>query len=205
LTLDASGGRFTQQIGDDLLPVDIVCKFGQLLSVGMTQSAPEFGKVYEDLPELAAALGLQLSDFIPDRLPIQVVSTGAPHMLVPLRDRFAIQRVRPDTARLASVLRSADGEGCYLFSLDPVSPGSNAHARFFNPTLGIVEDAATGTAAGPLACQLVKHHLAEDASTIVIEQGHALGRPSLINVYVSGNTVRVSGRCFVSGNGQLLL
>jgi trans-2,3-dihydro-3-hydroxyanthranilate isomerase len=38
--------------------------------------------------------------------------------------------------------------------------------------MGIVEDSATGTAAGPLACQLVKHGIAEDGATMVIEQGY---------------------------------
>jgi len=203
LTLGASGGQFTQEIGNDLLPVEVSCESGRLVSIGMTQSAPEFGKVYEDLPELAAALGLHTNDLRPDRLPIQVISTGAPHMLVPVRDRSAIESARPDFARLASVLRLVDGEGCYLFSLDPVLAGSIAHARFFNPTLGITEDAATGTAAGPLACQLVAQNIAKDGTTMIVEQGYAMGRPSLIRVRVSGNTVQVSGECFVSGTGQL--
>ncbi len=43
----------------------------------------------------------------------------------------------------------------YLFTRDTVEAGAAAHARFFNPTLGITEDIATGTAAGPLAAQLV--------------------------------------------------
>jgi trans-2,3-dihydro-3-hydroxyanthranilate isomerase len=203
LALGSSGGRFTQEIGNSLLPVDVVCESGHLVSIGMSQGPPEFGKVFGDLPELAAALGLTLSDLAPDRLPVQVVSTGAPHMLVPLRDRSAIDRAHPDFARLASVLRSVDGEGCYLFSLDPVLSDSIAHARFFNPTLGIIEDAATGTAAGPLACQLVAHCIVGDGMTMVIEQGFAMGRPSSIRVHVSGRAVQVSGRCFISGKGEL--
>jgi predicted PhzF superfamily epimerase YddE/YHI9 len=45
--------------------------------------------------------------------------------------------------------------GCYIFSLDPVEKAATAYARFFNPTVGIYEDSATGTAAGPLSAQLV--------------------------------------------------
>jgi trans-2,3-dihydro-3-hydroxyanthranilate isomerase len=148
-------------------------------------------------------LNLAVTDLARNSLPIQVVSTGAPHMLVPLRDCSAIDRARPDFSRLASILRSVEGEGCYLFTRDTERADSIAHARFFNPTLGIVEDAATGTAAGPLACQLVAHHIAEDKTIMQIEQGHIMGRPSLIRVYVSGNAVQVSGRGFVSGRGTL--
>ncbi len=205
LSIDETGGRFTQQIGSHLLPVDVVCESGRLVSIAMTQTAPVFGKVYDDLAEMAASLGLQVSDFIPDRLPIQVVSTGAPHMLVPLGDRSAVARACPDPARLATALRTVDGQGCYLFSLDPVLAGSVAHSRFFNPTLGIVEDAATGSAAGPLACQLVAHGITKDGTTIVIEQGYAMGRPSLVHVRVSDGTVRVAGRGFVVAQDLLRL
>src|ERR1035438_7398732 len=118
-------------------------------------------------------------------------------MLVPLRDKSATERARSDSTRLLSVLQSVDGQGCYLFSLDPVLPDSTAHARFFNPSVGIVEDAATGSAAGPLACQLVAKGVVEDGATLVIEQGYAMGRPSLIKVAVSGSSVRVEGRGFV--------
>jgi trans-2,3-dihydro-3-hydroxyanthranilate isomerase len=67
----------------------------------------------------------------------------------------------------------------------------------------ITEDAATGTAAGPFACQFVAHHLAKDETTLQIEQGYAMARPSLIRVHVSGNAVRISGRACISGKGNL--
>jgi trans-2,3-dihydro-3-hydroxyanthranilate isomerase len=205
LALGDSGACFTQEIGPSLLKVNITCESGQLSSVGMSQAPPEFGKVCGDLAELAGALGLSPGDLATDHLPAQVVSTGAPHLLVPLRARAAVDRARLEVPRLASILHSLDGEGCYLFTLETLRPDSVAHARFFNPTLGIVEDAATGTAAGPLACQLVAHHLAKDDSTLRIEQGDAMGRPSVILVHVAGPAVTVSGRCVVSGSGRLLV
>jgi trans-2,3-dihydro-3-hydroxyanthranilate isomerase len=156
-----------------------------------------------DLEGLAGALGLSTSDLAVGGLPAQVVSTGAGHLLVPLRDRAAVDQARPDFPRLATILRPLHGEGCYLFTLDTVQPDSAAHARFFNPTLGIIEDAATGTAAGPLASQLVAHHLASDGATLRIEQGDAIGRPSIILVNVSGPSVTVSGRCVISGSGRI--
>ena len=51
--------------------------------------------------------------------------------------------------------RQVGGEGCYLYCLDTVDPAAVAHARFFNPTVGISEDPATGSAAGPLVSRLV--------------------------------------------------
>jgi trans-2,3-dihydro-3-hydroxyanthranilate isomerase len=203
LTLGDTGRRFIQEVGTNLMPVNIVCASGRVTSVEMSQLAPEMGATCRDIPELAAALGLSTADLATDTLPAQVVSTGAPHLLVPLRDRAAVHRARPDFPRLGPLLRALDGEGCYLFTLDTVRPDAAAHARFFNPTIGIVEDVATGTAAGPLACQLIAHGVVAGSRTLQIEQGHALGRPSLINVHVSGPAVTVSGRCVVTGSGRL--
>lgn len=200
LELDDSGGNFTQEIGDRLLAVSITCNAGELVSVGNSQASPEFGRICSDLSELAGALGLSISDLGTDLLPAQVVS---PHLLVPVRSRAALDKARPDFPRLGAILRALEGEGCYLFTRDTVQDGSIAHARFFNPTLGITEDVATGSAAGPLACQLVAHHLAKDESTLQIEQGYSMGRPSLIRVRVSGNAVQISGRAFISGKGNL--
>jgi PhzF family phenazine biosynthesis protein len=203
LKLGEFGGRFSQQIGDNVLPVEVIAESGQLTAIGMTQTPPVFGKNVNERRELAAALGLEPSDLNTDKLPAQVVSTGAAHLLVPARNRSAVDRARPDAGRLAAVLRSAAGQGCYLFCLDPMDKSSTARARFFNPTVGISEDPATGSAAGPLACHLVAHKILPDGSIITIEQGHALGRPSLIKISVNGNQVQLTGRGVVVAKGTI--
>jgi trans-2,3-dihydro-3-hydroxyanthranilate isomerase len=60
-------------------------------------------------------------------------------------------------------------------------------------TMEIVEDPATGTAAGPLVARLVASGKVPDGVPAIVEQGRALGRPSRIQVTVSGRRVRVSG------------
>ena len=69
--------------------------------------------------------------------------------------------------------------------------------------MGIVEDPATGTAAGPLVAQLVALGKVPEGTTAVVEQGHALGRPSRIQVTVSGRRVRVSGSGLVVAEGTI--
>jgi trans-2,3-dihydro-3-hydroxyanthranilate isomerase len=203
LRLTEGRNRFTQEDGHGLLVVTITCASGQPVLVGLSQGAPEFGAVCDDYDGLADALTLTTRDLATAGLPAQVVSTGVHHLLVPLRDRAAVDRARPDVHRLAAILQRLGGEGCYLFSRDTINPDSIAHARFFNPTLGIAEDAATGTAAGPLASQLVAHRFASADGTLHIEQGHAMGRPSLIQVHVSTEAVTISGRYVVSCRGRL--
>src|SRR5580698_7861207 len=197
--------QFHQQIGDQVLPIDVAWKDGQVVFIEMKQEAPVFGRIVSDPAVLADALGLELEDMATSKFEAQVVSTGAAHLLIPVRDRSAVGRARPDTGKLLSVLRAAEGEGCYLFSLDVVHAGSAAHTRFFNPTVGIAEDAATGTAAGPLAALLVAKGIAADESSVSIEQGYAMDRPSLIRISVHGSDVRISGRGFVAAEGFLRL
>src|SRR5262249_22171101 len=151
---------------------------GRPVAVSMQQSPPQFRESVTDHAELAAALGLDQDDFTRSA-PAQVVSTGAAHLMVPVRNRAAVDRAAPDGPRLRAVLAAAGGEGCYLYSLDPVEAADAvAYTRFFNPTVGIVEDPATGTAAGPLVALLVALGDAPDGVTATVEQGHALGRPS---------------------------
>jgi trans-2,3-dihydro-3-hydroxyanthranilate isomerase len=202
LSLRDGRNHFTQEIGDSLLPVEIRYEGHQLVSVVLTQSPPEFGNICEDPRGLAKALGLEEED-LTQLLPAQVVSTGAGHLLVPVRSRAAVIRANPDPQQLGKILKAVGGEGCYLYCLDPVSPSSAAHARFFNPTMGIVEDSATGTAAGPLACQLVKHRIVKDGATMVIEQGYEMKRPSLLSVEVSDKVVRLAGRGVTVIEGRL--
>lgn len=209
-------GTLTQEIGDEVLPVEVSRGHDGLVSVTMAQSAPRFGGVAGDRAELAASLGLAEADLVPDQ-PAQVVDTGAGHLLVPVRDRAAVDRAVPATERLAAVLRLAGGEGCYLYSRDPssgdavepraaVEPGAAvAYTRFFNPTMGIAEDPATGTAAGPLVARLVAEGQVPDGRPVIVEQGFALGRPSRIQVSVTGPQVRVGGSGLVVAEGTLAL
>jgi trans-2,3-dihydro-3-hydroxyanthranilate isomerase len=201
----ADRSRFVQQIGEHLLPVALHRARGHPDVVSLDQSPPVFANTLDDPAELAAALGLPARDLVADR-PAQVVSTGAGHLLVPVRNRAAVDAATPDNSRLTALLQQVDGEGCYLYSLDPVDPSDAvAYARFFNPTMGIHEDPATGTAAGPLMTRLVAEGIVSDGSTAVIEQGYAIGRPSRIRVTVSGNLVRISGSGLIVADGALHL
>ena len=103
------------------------------------------------------------------------------------------------------MLREAGGEGCYLYSRDPLDPadGAVAYARFFNPTIGLWEDPATGTAAGPLTASLVDRGQVPPDLPVVIEQGYAMGRPSRLRVCASAARVRLTGSGLVVAEGTV--
>jgi trans-2,3-dihydro-3-hydroxyanthranilate isomerase len=204
LKLTVGNTTFHQEIGNQVLPVTISKEAGVLRYITMDQEKPQFLKKLEDREPLAAALGLQLGDLAAGALPVQVVFTGAAHLMVPIADRDAVDQILPDGKALLSVLAGVGAEGCYVFSLDPRQPGAEAYARFFNPTVGIWEDPATGTAAGPLAAYLVTYGRARSGESILIEQGTAMGRTSLIRAKVGPAAVTISGGGVVVASGRLV-
>ena len=155
LTLGGDLTVFHQEIGDRVSPVAIARKHGRLAYVEMEQSPLEAGLQVTDVGRLTRSLGITRTDLATNRLPCEVVSTGVAHLLVPLRDRDAVDRIRPNGDELRTVLATVGAEGCYAFSLDPPHNDAAAYARFFNPTVGISEDPATGTAAeiGRASCR----------------------------------------------------
>lgn len=205
LAVGAPGATFRQEIGERVLPVRVRWSTTGLEAVGLAQDAPTFGAALADRAPLAAALGLEPAALTPSELPVQVVSTGAAHLLVPVADRAALERARPDAQALAALLRAAGAQGCYLFCLDPLDPAATAQARFFNPGAGNLEDPATGSAAGPLACQLRAHGLLSAGTSAIVEQGHGMGRPSRIEVSLEGDAVLVWGTAVVLAEGTLHL
>jgi PhzF family phenazine biosynthesis protein len=80
-------------------------------------------------------------------------------------------------------LKGAGAEGCYIYAFDANRP-QTAYARFFNPTVGLWEDAATGTAAGPLAAYLASEGLVAN-NELAIEQGTKMGRRSILRIRVN--------------------
>ena len=169
LTLDAPTRTFAQEIDGRVLPVEIRSEGGRVVSVGMTQADPVFGAVVGNISRLASALDLGDAELAVGRLKAQVVSTGVPHLLVPVRDQGALGRARP-LETLAAYLRSVGAQGCYAFCLDPLDTDAPVRARFFGPNVGIAEEPATGSAAGPLAAYLVAHGLADEGRPVVVEQ-----------------------------------
>jgi trans-2,3-dihydro-3-hydroxyanthranilate isomerase len=205
IPLAADGGAVVaQEIGGRVLPVRVRGRDGRPEAIVIEQAPPELGRTVTDRDELAAALGLEPGGgALADDVPARVVSTGAAHLLVPARDRTVVDAAPPDPSRLAAALERVGGQGCYLYCLDPVDGDAVAYARFFNPTVGIHEDPATGSAAGPLVSLLVAQGVVPDGAHAVVEQGYAMGRPSRIRVQVRGEHVRIEGAGVVVAEGTL--
>jgi len=180
-----------QQTGAGVLPVEIAFQGARPVRVAMTQKPAEFRAARIDRAALAGALSLGSRDF-DSSLPIEFVSTGIFHLLVPIKGRSALQRIEANPPALGRVLRNS-ATMAYCFATE----GKNTvFARGMLPwELG--EDPATGSAAGTLGAYLVHQGRLKLATPLEIHQGIEMQRPSRIRVEVlaeHGKLVpRVSG------------
>jgi trans-2,3-dihydro-3-hydroxyanthranilate isomerase len=145
---------------------------------------------------IAEALGIPLSS-LDGNLPIKVVTTGFPALFVPVNSLSIINNIAINTQTLNEVLDPLKIDMIYPFCRETLNPNNTVHSRAFAPSLGILEDPATGSVAGAMGAYWASLSNEVDIS-MVIEQGYAMQRPSLIHVEVSNREIqkiRVGGQC----------
>lgn len=167
--------------------------------VQITHQRPEFMNTY-DTRVYAEALGLNLVDIM-SLYPIQTVSTGTPHLVIPLMGLDALERIKPNLELIERLSADGDYDSIIAFTKDVHEVTSDAHLKHFAPALGVAEEPASGVASGCLGSYLIRHGIIDSTNrvtTIVLEQGYHLGRPSKVIVEVVGDRegieqVKVSG------------
>jgi len=176
-------------------------------TAAVLQQPPVFGATPEERRPLAEAVGVSPKDLHPS-LPPQVVGTGLTYLLIPLDSVTAVTQAVRNDRLLPRILNEAAVHGCYLFA---ITGKEAAKARMFDSDLGILEDPATGSAAGPLGAYLAERGEAGMPGSLVITQGEELGRPSKLHVSVVREddtqpwSVTVGGSVFVVGDGAFEL
>ncbi len=204
--------RFVFGLNIGPTPVALEWADGRLSFGWMTQRPPTFGPIVSQRASCADALGLKAED-LSDTLPVQEVSCGVPYLVVPLRDHQAVDRAVTDSAGFTRLCAACGLDlPIFLFSVGGPSSDDTVYGRMFAPDFGIIEDPATGSAAGPVGCYVVHHGVvtADPARPIQISQGVAMGRPSRIYVSVDGEPkditgVKVGGTAVLVGRGELLV
>jgi trans-2,3-dihydro-3-hydroxyanthranilate isomerase len=88
--------------------------------------------------------------------------------------------------------------------------GPRIRTRMFGPGLGVAEDPATGSAAGPLAVHLARHGRTPFGEWIEISQGAEIGRPSTLRAVARGTgdrigAVEVGGAAVIVARGTFAL
>ncbi len=152
----------------------------------MRQRDPEFGPT---LPpdKVASVLGSDGGE-IAAEWPSQIVSTGLPFAIVPIRDSKSLANLKPDLAKVGALLEGTGARFCYFIS--PERQGRlevRARMLFYGG-----EDPATGSAAGCAVSWMVQYGVAKSDEQILIHQGVEARRPSEIFVRATRDGEKVT-------------
>ena len=165
----------------------------------MNQGAPEFMGIVEcELVNIfLQALNLTI-DHLHPTLPMEVVSTGLPYLIVPLSS--GLERAKISVKDFEEQLSRINAKFVYVFDV------TRMEGRTWD-NLGTTEDVATGSAAGPTGAYLSKWGVCKVTETVILNQGSFVGRPSKIKVYADHATreINVAGDVRIIAKGTLFL
>jgi trans-2,3-dihydro-3-hydroxyanthranilate isomerase len=180
----AIGSRAVIQTGVGPLEVTV-----SEIGAEMVQAAPERMAVPDPEP-VAESLGITVAVGRPGG----VWSTGLAQLMLPVPSIDDLEAAAPDGAALAALGADQGWIGVSIYAITREGPTVEAAVRHFAPGAGVLEDAATGSAAGALGACLA-NGIGRDALRLTVWQGAGLGRPAEIRVDVRpGPVVRVGGR-----------
>jgi trans-2,3-dihydro-3-hydroxyanthranilate isomerase len=188
--------RVRLQTGSGPVEVTLERSGGRITSGEMTQPLPTCEPL-DCADAVLAALGVERS-----ALPVELYDNGPRFAYVALESENEVAALTPDIGALARL--GNFGVSCFA------SSGAHACVRMFGPALGVAEDPATGSAAGPLAVHLARHGRTRFGERIEIHQGIEIGRPSVLHAVAEGSSerlqaVRVAGSAVLVARGEYML
>lgn len=160
-------GRFSKETIDGLRTILVDGD-----QVFMQQRAPRYevwAAATSQATRIQASLGLGPEE-------VTIVDTGNRFAVIEVDGIDALRSLAPDMVAIAEASEDLDLIGYYVFSRQGAPSGRAATTRMFAPRYGIVEEAATGMAAGPLASLLHARHAL--GPTLTVEQGAWMPNPS---------------------------
>lgn len=166
-------------------------------SASMNQGKAEFATILSKEQEVLflGYLNLGVDDKY-DNLPFQVISTGLPYLVLPIRES-SLSLVKVTIPNLEEKLLEIGAKFFYVLSIESFQGRTWDNA-------GLVEDIATGSAAGPVGAYLVTNGFAKTDTTIILRQGDFLDRPSNMKVVVESNgDIIVEGDVCKIAEGEL--
>ena len=190
-----------------IIEVEIFSRDGKVDKIVMSQKKPVFLSELE-ASDVMPVFGLQEEDVLPG-VPIQIVSTGTPQLMIPLHQLDALKRIQVDVNAYLRLRQDAGFFSPHLFCLQGITAEGDVFARHFGVPPDTPEDPFTGSATGGMGAYLWHYGLI-DRPVFTAEQGHWMGRPGVAQVEVVGppediETVRVGGSAVLVLEGKFYL
>ena len=192
-----TSGNWTFDLSGRQVAVSVTYE-DQRYSALLDQGPPEFFRTIAERREVAEAFDLTAEDLDP-ALPVEIASTGLRYMVVPIGpDRIATTRIKADITEL---MQRHGAQFAVL--LDAAA----LEVRHWNND-GIIEDVATGSAAGVVGAYCHKHGVVARGVSFTLSQGRFTGRPSKLMVHIESNgdaitRVSVGGGVAFVGHGAI--
>jgi trans-2,3-dihydro-3-hydroxyanthranilate isomerase len=195
MVFEERAGLVPLQVHRDGARVDRV----ELTAPQPLKTGPDF-----DIDAVAACLSLSPSDLMIQRHPPRLASVGLAFVIVELATRAALAAAKADPGAFAKILPQAGADAIYLYSRDiaPRDGHVDITARMFSPFDGLPEDPATGSATAA-ACALIARLDATPTRVFRVAQGIDMGRPSLLDIDVTRDAVRIGGACVPVMSGTI--
>ena len=163
------------------------------------------------IDEIAASLNLEPSEIgFENHIPTKF-NAGVAFNFIPIRNLEIIRQSRPNLEYWSSLFENEECDNMFVYTRETLSRNSNFHARMFAPSMGIMEDPATGSAVAAFSGAI---NLFDDLPTGIhkfhIEQGYEINRPSQIDleIEVGGNeikNVRIGGHATIIARGEIFV
>jgi PhzF family phenazine biosynthesis protein len=198
-----------QECGIGVVPIRVERNDAGLLFL-VTQAGPQWTTVDLGHRQAAEMLGCHHNDFVAG-LPLEIVSTGVPWLIIPLKSLKAIRAIQPNMTLVEETCRGMGAVGATAFSFETEREGYAVHVRSFAPGLGVPEDPVCGTGNGSVGAYIAKYNLMPGKRfEYLAEQGSEILRPGtvLVRVELEKNgkwTIQVGGQAVTVFVGEILL
>lgn len=177
---------------------DLQVRVGE--KVMMQMAEPQVIDTAVDVELLHRIMGVKSLHSI---LPVQVVSTGLPDIIMPVEGIDELNALSPDMDALAQLSDQLNVTGVHAFALS--EDGYTAHVRNFGPLYGVPEESATGTANAALTHYLHHNGLMQAPAECRFMQGEAMQRPSVVaTTLLEDGTIWVGGDSAIVAIGELI-
>lgn len=190
-------GLYELQTSVGQVPVEVSCRDGSFEAALQTVE-PQQKALNEDvLEEALSALNWAREDLDADIPPIRAYA-GAWHLLIAANSAERLADLNYDYERLKKLMLRA---GFTTVQLVWKENDSIFHSRNPFPVGGVVEDPATGAAAGALAGYLRAAGMLKAPAQFTVRQGVTMGRPSTLfvevpevgGITIKGTAVEIDG------------
>jgi PhzF family phenazine biosynthesis protein len=187
--------------------IPLTVSFDPVTQYPVVQMHQKSAVIKQEIPtyRIAVALGLKIEDLDVNAFVPTIVKTEVAHTMVPIKTSQLLNNCVPDNQLLIEISREYKFEGFYCFTISDENQEHIVETRFFNPIIGINEDPATGTAAGPLIGFLTQKKFTKSNTEYKILQGVKLKQPSLIKVMNREEDILVGGSSIITMRGELYI